>query len=46
MGIYLLVIAVFSSVYSGYYGQVDYKWRPSLRCSIFGSLTVVSSEAS
>ena len=46
MGIYLAVIAVFSSVYSGYYGQVDYEWRSSLRCSIFGSLAVVSSEAS
>ena len=46
MSIYLLVIAVFSSVYSGYYGQVDYEWRSSLRCSIIGSLAVVSSEAS
>ena len=46
MSIYLLVIAVFSSVYSGYYGQVNYEWRSSLRCSILGSLAVVSSEAS
>ena len=46
MGIYLLVIAVFSNIYSGYYGQVDYERRSSLRCSIIGSLAVVSSEAS
>ena len=46
MGIYLLVIAVYSIYYSGYYGQIDLKWRSSLRCSIIGSLAVLSSEAS
>ena len=46
MGVYLLAIAVHSSVYSGYYGQVDLWWRSSRRCSIIGSLAVISSEAS
>ena len=46
MGVYLLAIAVHSSIYSGYYGQVDIAWRSSWRCSIIGSLAVISSEAS
>ena len=46
MGIYLLVIAVYSVYYSGYYGQIDLEWRSSLRCSIIGSLAMLSSEAS
>ena len=46
MGIYLLIIAVYSVYYSGYYGQIDIEWRSSLRCSIIGSLAVLSSEAS
>ena len=46
MGIYLLIIAICSLYYSGYYGQIDIEWRSSLRCSIIGSLAVLSSEAS
>ena len=46
MGVYLLVIAMFSAIYSGYYGQVDHEWRTSISCSIIGSLAVISSEAS
>ena len=46
MGIYLLSIAVYSAYYSGYYGQIDFEWRSSLRCSLIGSLAVLSSEAS
>ena len=46
MGIYLLMIAVFSQIFSGFYGSVDMEWRTSLRCSIIGSLAVISSEAS
>ena len=46
MGIYLLIIAFYSVYYSGYYGQVDFEWRSSLRCSIIGSLAVLSSQAS
>ena len=46
MGIYLLIIAVYSVYYSGYYGQIDVEWRSSLRCSIIGSLAVLSSESS
>ena len=46
MGIYLLIIAVHSVYYSGYYGQIDFEWRSSLRCSLTGSLAVLSSEAS
>ena len=46
MGVYLLTIAAYSSIYSGYYGQVDVAWRSSLSCSTVGSLAVLSSEAS
>ena len=46
MGIYLLIIAVYSVYYSDYYGQIDLEWRSSRRCSIVGSLAVLSSEAS
>ena len=46
MGVYLLTIAVHSSIYSGYYGEVDLEWRSSLRCSIIGSFAIISSEAS
>ena len=46
MGVYLITIAAFSQAFSGIYGTVDHEWRSSLRCSIIGSLTVVSSEAS
>ena len=46
MGIYLVTIAVFSEAFSGIYGSVDGEWRSSLRCSIIGSLLVISSEAS
>ena len=46
MGMYLLGIVVYSAYYSGYYGQIDFKWRSSLRCSLIGSLAVLSSEAS
>ena len=46
MGIYLLLVAFYSAYYSDYYGQVDFEWRSSLRCSIIGSLAVLSSQAS
>ena len=46
MGVYLITIAVFSKAFSGIYGFVDGEWRSSLRCSIIGSLSVISSEAS
>ena len=46
MGVYLLIIAVYSAVFSGTYGEVDREWRSSLRCSIIGSLAVFSSETS
>ena len=44
MGIYLLAIAVYSVSFSGRYGLVDAEWRMSLRCSIIGSLAVISGE--
>ena len=46
MGVYLLAIAVHSSIYSGYYGKVDIAWRSSWTCTLIGSLAVTSSEAS
>ena len=44
MGIYLITIASFDASFSGIYGTVDREWRSSLRCSIIGSLAVISSE--
>ena len=46
MGIYLLTVAVFSVIYSGEYHLVKNGWQSSLRCSIIGSLTIISSESS
>ena len=46
MGIYMITIAFYSQAFSGFYGLVDGEWRSSLRCSIIGSLCVLSSEAS
>ena len=46
MGIYMITIAVYSQAFSGIYGFVDGEWRSSLRCSIIGSLCILSSEAS
>ena len=46
MGIYLITIAAYSELFSGYYGVVDQEWRSSLKCSIIGSLVVISSETS
>ena len=46
MGIYLITISLFSAIYSGHYAEVDLEWRTSTRCSIIGSLAVISSEAS
>ena len=46
IGIYLLTIAIYSVVFSGVYGSMDQEWRSSLRCSIVGSLAVISSQTS
>ena len=46
MGLYLITIAAYSQGFSGIYGFVDREWRSSLRCSIIGSLSVISSQAS
>ena len=46
MGVYLLTIAAYSESFSGCYGDVDHAWRSSLKCSIIGSLVVVSSQTS
>ena len=46
MGIYLLAIASYDALFSGFYGTVDREWRSSLWCSIIGSLAVISSETS
>ena len=46
MGIYLISIAIFSQKFSGFYGSIDFEWRTGLSCSIIGSLSVISSEAS
>ena len=44
MGIYLIAIASYEVSFSGFYGEVDREWRSSLKCSIIGSLAVISSE--
>ena len=46
MGIYLIIIAAYSTKFSGYYGVVDAEWRSSLTCSVIGSLAVISSQTS
>ena len=46
MGVYLIAISSFGREFSGLYSSVDLEWRSSLSCSIFGSLSVISSEAS
>ena len=46
MGVYLLTIAAYSVSFSGLYGDEDHEWRSSLKCSIIGSLVVISSQAS
>ena len=46
MGVYLLTIAAYSESFSGRYGEVDHEWRSSIKCSIIGSLVVISSQAS
>jgi len=46
MGIYLLTIAIHSTLFKGSYGKIDHEWRSSLKCSLIGSLAVISSEAS
>ena len=46
MGVYMITIAAFSVKYSKIYGSVDREWRSSLRCSVIGSLCILSSEAS
>ena len=46
MGIYLITIASYDVSFSGFYGEVDHEWRSSLKCSVIGSLAVISSETS
>ena len=46
MGIYLITIAFYDVSFSGFYGEVDREWRSSLKCSVIGSLAVISSETS
>ena len=46
MGVYLLTIARYSFTYSRHTTASSYEWRSSLGCSIVGSLSVISSEAS
>ena len=46
MGIYLITIASIDASFSGIYGAVDREWRSSLKCSIVGSLAIISSETS
>ena len=46
MGIYLITTASYDVSFSGFYGEADDEWRSSLKCSVIGSLAVISSETS
>ena len=46
MGVYLITIASYDVSFSGFYGAVDREWRSSLKCSVIGSLAIISSETS
>ena len=46
MGLYLLIIAIASSHFSGRYSHYDHEWRHSLWCHLAGALSVMSSEVS
>ena len=46
MGIYLIIIAFYDVSFSGFYVEVDREWRSSLKCSVIGSLAIISSETS
>ena len=46
MGIYLITIVAHNQAFSGIYGSMDREWRSSSKCSVIGSLSVISSEAS
>ena len=46
MGIYLVTMAAYSAFYSGLDVTGTLEWVGSLRCSIIGSLAIISSEAS
>jgi hypothetical protein len=46
MGIYLFILAGANFHYIGTYGFNDYKWRHSTTCSLAGTLSTLSSEAS
>ena len=46
MGIYLITIGFYDASFSGFYGAEDREWRSSLKCSVIGSLAVISSETS
>ena len=46
MGVYLLGVVFQSVKYSGHYCFVDKEWRSSNRCTILGTVAILSSEAS
>lgn len=46
MGIYLLSIAIQSSLYSGFYCKVHYKWLASTTCAALGALSTIATQTS
>jgi len=46
MGVYLLGVVCQVVTYSGRYCFVDKEWRSSNRCSVLGTIAILSSEAS
>uniref|UniRef100_H2ZAA3 G-protein coupled receptors family 1 profile domain-containing protein n=1 Tax=Ciona savignyi TaxID=51511 RepID=H2ZAA3_CIOSA len=46
MGLYLIIIAVYSVLFSGRYCFEDEKWRTGLTCQYLGILSTIASETS
>ena len=46
MGVYLIILAISSAVYSGSFCLASKSWRVSNLCQVMGTLVIVSSQAS
>ena len=46
MGIYLVILAIVSTAYSGTFCLASRTWKTSLLCNIMGTLVIISSQAS
>ena len=46
MGVYLMVLCIISTIYSGHYCTQDKPWRTGSLCRVMGTLVMISSESS